>query len=182
VFLDSIVRKKAAQRRGESQDHNVRSHEAQPGAAPRLHATPLASFERDGLKAALKKAGLPADDVGDQALLFWRFQTRDDVPVGFGGLEVHAPDALLRSLVTLPPVRRKGFGAAIVTAIEFEARLLGCHAMYLLTADTSIFAKLGYNACKRADLPKSITGSPHFRSPEQVNAIAMVKRFGVSRR
>jgi N-acetylglutamate synthase-like GNAT family acetyltransferase len=146
-------------------------------AAPRLHATPLARFERDGLEAALRKAGLPTDDVDQEALLFWRFESRDEMPVGFGGLEVHAPDALLHSLVTLPPVRRKGFGAAIVTAIEFEARLLGCRSMYLLTTDTRFFGKLGYSACKRADLPKSIAGSRHFRSPAQANATAMVKRF-----
>src|SRR6516225_4269055 len=41
----------------------------------RLLATPLAAWERDGLKAALLKARLPADDVGDARLLFWRFET-----------------------------------------------------------------------------------------------------------
>lgn len=55
----------------------------------RLLATPLAAWERDGLKAALVKAGLPADDVGDARPLFWRFETAEDIPVGFGGLEIH---------------------------------------------------------------------------------------------
>ena len=55
----------------------------------RLLALPLAAWERDGLKAALVKAGLPADHVGDPRLLFWRFETHEDVPVGFGGLELH---------------------------------------------------------------------------------------------
>jgi hypothetical protein len=41
----------------------------------RLLATPLAAWERDGLKTALLKAGLPADDVDDARLLFWRFET-----------------------------------------------------------------------------------------------------------
>ena len=72
-------------------------------AAPRLQRAPLAVWEREGLKAALVKAGLPADDVGDPALLFWRFETFEDVPVGFGGLELHGDDALLHSVVTLPP-------------------------------------------------------------------------------
>src|SRR5262249_2144766 len=141
------------------------------------HATPLAHFERDGLEAALRKAGLPADDVEQENLLFWRFESRDDVPIGFGGLEIHAPDALLHSLVTLPPVRRQGFAAAILPAIGFGARLLGCRAMYLLTADTAFFAKLGYGACKRADVPKSIVAARRYRSPGQMNATVMVKRF-----
>jgi hypothetical protein len=55
-----------------------------PVVTPRVLAVPLALFERDGLKAALKKAGLPSDDV-----LFSRFETQDAVPVGFGGLEIY---------------------------------------------------------------------------------------------
>ena len=95
-----------------------------------LLATPLAAWERDGLKAALVKAGLPADDVGDARLLFWRFETTD-IPVGFGGLEIHGSDALLRSLVTLPPLRQIGMGAAMVAVLETEARALKCRAIYL---------------------------------------------------
>ena len=83
-------------------------------AAPRLLATPLAAWERDGLKAALAKTGLPADDVGDAELLFWRFESLNDVPVGFGGLEIHGRDALLRSVVILPRLREIGMGRAIV--------------------------------------------------------------------
>jgi GNAT superfamily N-acetyltransferase len=88
----------------------------------RLLALPLAPWERDGLKAALVKAGLPAEHVGDPRLLFWRFETHEDVPVGFGGLELHGTDARLHSVVTLPPLRELGMGAAIVAALEDEAR------------------------------------------------------------
>ena len=99
----------------------------------RLLALPLAAWERDGLKAALVKAGLPADHVGDPRLLFWRFETHEDVPVGFGGLELHGTDARLHSVVTLPPLRELGMGAAIVAALEDEARAHRCRAIYLLT-------------------------------------------------
>ena len=54
-----------------------------------LLATPLAAWERDGVKTALAKVGLPADDVDDPRHMFWRFETATDVPVGFGGLEIH---------------------------------------------------------------------------------------------
>ncbi|HEY9360548.1 MAG TPA: hypothetical protein VIQ50_08945, partial [Xanthobacteraceae bacterium] len=67
----------------------------------RLLATPLAVWEREGVKAALIKAALPADDVNDPRVLLWRFETVEGIPVGFGGLEVFGRDALLRSLVTL---------------------------------------------------------------------------------
>src|SRR6266487_1547200 len=119
-----------------------------------LLATPLAAWERDGLKAALVKAGLPADDVGDARLLFWRFETTD-IPVGFGGLEIHGSDALLRSLVTLPPLRQIGMGAAMVAVLETEARALKCRAIYLLTAsDANFFGRLGYAPCARSDVGK----------------------------
>ena len=49
-------------------------------------------------------------------------ETVEDIPVGFGGLEIHGSDALLRSLVTLPPLRQLGMGAAMVAVLETEAR------------------------------------------------------------
>ena len=70
---------------------------------------PLAVWERDGLAAALAKAGLPTEDIQASGPLFWRFEN-DDVPVGFGGLEIFEDQALLRSVVTLPPVRNRGIG------------------------------------------------------------------------
>ena len=79
-----------------------------------LLATPLAEWEREGLEAALVKAGLPADDIGNPHLLFWRFETRANVPAGFGGLEIHNGGALLRSVVTLPPVRRIPYRWSVV--------------------------------------------------------------------
>ena len=142
---------------------------------PRLRAMPLAPFERDGLRAALKKTGLPTDDIDERDLLFWRFETRDDVPVGFGGLEIHDKDALLRSLVVLPPLRRIGFGAAIVAALELEARVLGCRAIYLLTPDPALFARLGYRDCKRNELPDAITSNKQFAQSYPANAATMTK-------
>jgi amino-acid N-acetyltransferase len=92
----------------------------------RLLAIPLAPWEREGLKSALLKAGLAVDDIGEPGVLFWRFETFEDIPVGFGGIEVHGRDALLRSLVVLPPLRQLGMGAAIVGLLEIEARALKC--------------------------------------------------------
>ena len=60
---------------------------------PRLSATPLATWERDGVKAALKKAGLPTEDFESPSLHFWRFEMEDLTPVAFGGLEIHGEHA-----------------------------------------------------------------------------------------
>lgn len=143
----------------------------------RLLRTPLAAWERDGLKTALIKAGLPAGDVDDPHILFWRFESYEDIPVGFGGLELHGDDALLRSVVTLPPLRQIGIGSAIVSALEAEARANNCRTIYLLTAsDQDFFGRLGYAPCARARLPQAI------RDRRQAGAsaeeAAMVKRIG----
>jgi len=140
---------------------------------PHLSATPLAAWEREGVVAVLKKAGLPADDVDSPGALFWRFETADLgptgrgsvalVPVGFGGLELYGADALLRSIVTLPPVRHQGIGAAIVAILEVEARALGGRRLWLLTPSAAeFFAALGYTACEDAEVPEPIRQSRQF--------------------
>jgi len=144
---------------------------------PRVRAVPLATFERDGLKAALRKAGLPCEDVEQSGPLFWRFDTDDDIPAGFAGLELHRPDALLRSLVTLPPRRRTGVGRAIVAAVEQEAQLHGCDAIYLLTQEPDYFARAGYAALSRDAVPEAVRASSQFHSPICAAAAAMVKEL-----
>ena len=153
-----------------AQGENVRS-------LPRLRAMPLATFERDGLKAALRRAGLPCEDVEESGPLFWRFDSDDDIPAGFAGMELHGPDALLRSLVTLPPRRRAGVGRAIVAAIEQEAQLHGCDAIYLLTQQPDYFARAGYAALRRDAVPDAIRASSQFHSPICAAAAAMVKEL-----
>ena len=143
---------------------------------PALFAQPLATWERDGVKAVLARAGLPADDVGDDGPLFWRFE-RDDVPVGFAGIEVHGTDAVLRSLVTLPPVRQQGIGGAMIDKMEVEARARGANAIYLLTRDfVTFFARLGYAPCGRERLPPKIAAAGPFAQGRLADATAMVKQ------
>jgi N-acetylglutamate synthase-like GNAT family acetyltransferase len=145
----------------------------------RLMATPLQVWERDGAGAALTRAGLPADDIDDPYVLLWRFETHEDVPVGFGGLEIYGYDALLRSIVTLPPLRQVGMGAAMVAILETEARALKCRTVYLMTASgTDFFARLGYAACARSDVPHAVRGSRQFAELCPTTAVAMVKGIG----
>lgn len=143
----------------------------------RLIATPLAAWERDGVGAALAKAGLPADDIGDPYVLLWRFESYEDVPIGFGGLEIYDYDALLRSVVTLPPLRQVGMGAAIVAALEAEAQARRCRAVYLLTtSEADFFTRLGYKPCTRDDVPEAIRASRQFAALCPPTATVMMKR------
>jgi N-acetylglutamate synthase-like GNAT family acetyltransferase len=142
---------------------------------PPLFAQPLAAWERGGLKATLARAGLPVDDVGEEGPLFWRFE-RDDMPAGFAGIEMHGRDALLRSLVTLPPLRQRGIGGAMVDKMETEARARGASAIYLLTGDLMpFFARLGYATCARDQVPPGIAASAQFARLCPASATAMMK-------
>jgi N-acetylglutamate synthase-like GNAT family acetyltransferase len=140
-----------------------------------LFALPLAPWERGGLTAALLRAGLPTDDVDAPDVLFWRFE-RNDMPVGFGGLEVHDDQALPRSLVTLPPVRHRGIGTAMVEVLETEAVARNIRALYLLTTDcVGFFARLGYAPLGRDEVPAAIRATAQFAAPCPPTATAMTK-------
>lgn len=135
---------------------------------------PLAVWEREGLVAALAKAGLSTEDINAESALFWRFE-QDDGPVGFGGLEIFGDHALLRSVVTLPPVRNRGIGAHIVALMETEARIRGCRTVWLATDDaTDFFVRLGYHACDRAEAPKPVRDAAAFQDDAEA---AMMKRI-----
>jgi amino-acid N-acetyltransferase len=145
---------------------------------PKLTAHPLRAGERAALKAALAKAKLPTEDVEAPGRLFWRFETRDEVPVGFGGLEVHGEDALLRSLVTLPPVRSRGMGGAMVAALEFEARLHGCRSLWLITITAAdFFERLGFARVERAVVPWAIQETTEFAVLCPASADVLMKRL-----
>ena len=143
---------------------------------PRLVAHPLAPFERDGLAAALAKAGLPVEDLDEPGPIFWRFES-EDVPVGFGGLEIHGDQALLRSLVTLPPVRQRGIGRAIVAMLEMEARVRHCRAVWLLAQAPEFFLHLGYRQCERRDVPKAVQETAQFARLCPASAVPLVKHL-----
>ena len=108
---------------------------------------PLAVGERDGLVAMLAAEHLPrrrhrrAPDC-----LFWRFDTMRTCRSASAAW-TSRPSALLRSVVTLPPVRRRGIGRAIVADSRPKPTVAGCDAIYLLAAAPGLFAPLGYVAC-----------------------------------
>jgi GNAT superfamily N-acetyltransferase len=139
---------------------------------PKLMAHPLRAGERIALAAALAKAKLPTADIEAPGRLFWRFETR------FGGLEIHGEDALLRSLVTLPPVRSRGVGTAMVAALEFEARLHGCRGLWLITTTAAdFFERLGYARCERVVVPPAIRETAEFSTLCPAGADVLMKRL-----
>jgi len=139
---------------------------------PRLFAHPLKSWERGAISAALTKAGLANDGVEEPHHLFWRFETDEDMPVGFGGLEPYGHDALLRSVVTLPPLRNKGMGTAIVATLETEAGLRGSRAVWIVSrAAAAFFERRGYAKCLPSVVPDLIRATRAFQSANDAEVL-----------
>jgi N-acetylglutamate synthase-like GNAT family acetyltransferase len=151
---------------------------AEKSITPKLVTYPLLIGERSALAAALKNAKLPIEDIEAPGRLFWRFETVEELPVGFGGLELYAADALLRSIVALPPVRRKGFGSAIVAALEQEAQLRSCRRLWLITTSAAeFFDRHGYVRCDRAAVPSAISATTELAALCPASADVLVKHF-----
>jgi N-acetylglutamate synthase-like GNAT family acetyltransferase len=148
-------------------------------AFPKLIVRPLRDGERDVMAHALRNAGLPADDLDAPGRLFFRFETPNGLLAGFGGLELFDGVGLLRSIVALPPLRGRGFGHAIVSALETEAAAHRCDVLYLLTTGAQdFFGKLGYRVSARDDVPAAIRQTAQFAMLCPATAAVLMKRIG----
>jgi N-acetylglutamate synthase-like GNAT family acetyltransferase len=145
-------------------------------SVPKVMARPLSFEEREELRLALQKTQLPTDDIDEPGRLFWRFERRDQVPVGFGGLEVYGKDALMRSVLTSPLARKRGIGRAIVSGLELEAFVAGCRAIWLATTSAAgFFERLGYERRDRGEVPAAILQTRQLASLCPASATVMTK-------
>lgn len=123
-----------------------------------------ASAERfDAICAMLKSAKLPTSDISRDKLADFLIANDDDRLVGVVGLEVHGPDALLRSLVVAPSYRAHGMGLQLLVAAEALARRKGIAALTLLTTTVAtFFARNGYRVVERTDVSVYLRASAEF--------------------
>ncbi len=95
--------------------------------------------------------------------------------VGAIGLEVCALHGLVRSLVVAPSHARGGLGSSLLEGLVARAHELSLRDLYLLTEDADgFFAKLGFEAVERAEVPSGIRSTREFR--EQCSESARVMR------
>jgi len=79
-------------------------------------------------------------------------------------------------VVTLPPLRNKGMGTAIVAALETEAGLRGSRAVWIVSrAAAAFFERRGYAKCLPSVVPDSIRATRAFQSVD--DAEVLVKRL-----
>ncbi|TWA87901.1 amino-acid N-acetyltransferase [Azospirillum brasilense] len=125
-------------------------------------ATPLGDGDRPSLAGLLAAAGLPTGDLTAAGRRFWRVADEYGL-LGYGGLEAHGRDGLLRSVVVPPDRRGRGAGRAVVMAVVAEARRLGLGRLWLLTTGAAgFFERLGFRRTERLSVPPGIASSAQF--------------------
>jgi len=116
------------------------------------------------VERVLARNGLPERDVRSKPDCFY-VASAGDRRVGIGGLELHGPAGLLRSVVVEEPHRGAGLGTALCAALEARASAEGVETLYLLTTSaTEFFDDRGYVAVDRCDAPDAIRGTTEFEA------------------
>ncbi|MDQ2104585.1 arsenic resistance N-acetyltransferase ArsN2 [Azospirillum isscasi] len=135
--------------------------------------TPLTDGDLPPLAGLLAANGLPTGDLTMPGRRFWRVEDEDGL-LGYGGLEVHGPDGLLRSVVVPPDRRGSGAGRAVTAAVSEEARGLGVERLWLLTTTAAdVFERLGFQRTDRASAPPGIAASAQFAGLCPGSAVCM---------
>lgn len=84
--------------------------------------------------------------------------------VGCAALEVHGPDALLRSVAVATDLAALGVGTRVVNDLLKQARADGISAIYLLTTTAADwFPKFGFTVTDRASVPAGIASTVEFK-------------------
>lgn len=93
----------------------------------------------------------------------WLAEERDQL-IGAIALELTDGPALVRSAVVDESRRGSRVGETLVRRLVSEARVKGVKELYLLTETASgFFARLGFDAVARADVPSAIQATEEYR-------------------
>ncbi len=143
---------------------------------PELSGGPVDAALMPLLAEVLAAEGLPIEDLGAEGRDFFAFRDRARALVGFAGMEIVGTDALLRSLIVLPPVRERTYGTAIAEWMIAEAARRGVRMLYLLTTTAApFFSKLGFRRIERKDVPTAIAATAEFSRLCPASAVCMAK-------
>ena len=137
--------------------------------------TPAAPTDGPTIAALLRAADLPYEDIGPHLGRFLVARQGSAI-VGAIGLEVYAPDGLLRSLVVAPEYRGRGLGDELVRRLERAAADWGIERFWLLTTTAeAFFARRGFRVTPRAAAPTEIAATHEFKSLCPSTAICMAR-------
>lgn len=128
------------------------------------------------ISALLEMEQLPSGDVAPGPLMPFFGAMDNDKLAGVIGCELRDHCALLRSLVVVDTYRGCGVAAQLINAVERIAYSVGVQSMYLLTTDAeNYFARYGYQAIERDQVPSAIRQTEQFSSLCPDSATVMIK-------
>lgn len=116
-----------------------------------------------GAMRLLESAGLPVADLTDEHMRAFFYAGSASAPDALAGVEIYGTDALFRSLVVSPALRKQGLGQRLVAKAEQYAREHGVSTVYLLTTTAEqFFLARGYSPTAREAAPVSIRSTTEF--------------------
>jgi amino-acid N-acetyltransferase len=140
---------------------------------------PVAFGDREWgqFSAALKGAGLPADDLLTEGQSFYQMSDVDG-PIAFGGFYIAKTEGLLRSIVVLASRRLTGIGSRFVEFLLDRMKGRGVEQVWLLTTTAEpFFAKLQFRTRPRDDAPATIAGTREFALLCPTSAVLMCRNL-----
>ena len=130
------------------------------------------------VKALLLANNLPVDDLSELAPDDFLYGGTAEKPIGFIGMQLVGDDALLRSLVVTKAGRGRGYGSALVAALEQLAKTKQVKCLYLLTTTAqTFFTNQGYCVIDRSSAPEPIKQTREFSGLCPDDAILMSKNL-----
>jgi N-acetylglutamate synthase-like GNAT family acetyltransferase len=143
--------------------------------SPGIVIEPARAGDAADIAALLRDAGLPHDDAGLRSSHFL-VAREDGRPIGAIGAEVHAPDALLRSLVVAPAKRGSGLGGELVRRLDLAAGAWGVGRWWLLTTTAErFFSARGFVVAPRAAAPDAIRRTGQFSGEVCASAACLTR-------
>ena len=146
--------------------------------APDRTLVKLDAGEMDGMRLALRTAGLPVDDLRPEITSVYRLDEAAG-PVGWAAVERHGREGLLRSVVVSDRRRGRGAGTDLVSKVMLAAADDGIARLWLLTETAApFFARLGFTLSERESAPAGIRATPEFMHVCPSSAHCMVRALG----
>jgi N-acetylglutamate synthase-like GNAT family acetyltransferase len=109
----------------------------------------------------LSAAAMPTDGVEAPGGCYLMAYVGDEV-AGAVGIEARVEVALMRSLIVIESMRRRGIGAALVSAARTAAHTRGARTLYTIAPDERVaryFGALGFKPAASEELPRALTGA-----------------------
>lgn len=128
------------------------------------------------IRSLLREAGLPTEDLLDDAFRHFIVCVCDEVIVGAVGLEQYGVAALIRSLVVAKSHRSHRIATRLLSEIETRALALGSSTLFSLTTTARQWLEgHGFNEVDRNRVPEAIRGSSQFRDLCPASATCLAK-------